>query len=453
MENAVDTGARRRLPSLIKVHDVVFSLVCGMLITVLVGWMFALNAEPTDVTPMPLARWPAAAPASWPPTSRITTKFALRHASAGIEQYDSWGGNDKADLGAHHMRVVRVGWPRLALESVLVREQPRNTYWDNAGSWENEPSLAAGLIVPLVQSRPLASSDHVWATRRLPMRVMTGGFAVNSAIASGMTLALTLLWRLRSSLLHTPRWQHPVALMACGFGINLLVAWGVWGVWQLQPPVRQLTVMADSRYHTVAFVQGRAAIWPIAPPASWPDRPIAGRELGEAFGVRAYEMLSRWEEFKRGEPRSGRDLHQKMNIVQVGWPFPTLQSEELIEVPEGVGSIGGPAWSERRQLSRRSATWTITLPGAGAPVVAEESTAIVPIRPILLGTLTNTLLYGVGLCVLVWTPGATRAIRYRQGRRCPACGYDLQQIAVCPECGRSNPYRPGMTPLATPPSA
>ena len=93
--------------------------------------------------------------------------------------------------------------------------------------------------------------------------------------------------------------------------------------------------------------------------------------------------------------------------------------------------------------------------GAGRKVEAEwivrassgTDMSFVPLRPIPLGVLANTLFYAtptptptptlillatVRLGLIAW-----RTRRRTKRGRCPACGYELGEgVAVCPECGR-----------------
>jgi hypothetical protein len=60
-----------------------------------------------------------------------------------------------------------------------------------------------------------------------------------------------------------------------------------------------------------------------------------------------------------------------------------------------------------------------------------------PIRPLLLGFLCDTMLHAIGFfCLDLALTNVRRIRRWKRGR-CPECGYDLrgQLAAGCPECG------------------
>ncbi|MFI4896321.1 MAG: hypothetical protein ACIARR_00675 [Phycisphaerales bacterium JB059] len=63
----------------------------------------------------------------------------------------------------------------------------------------------------------------------------------------------------------------------------------------------------------------------------------------------------------------------------------------------------------------------------------------IPVRPVWPGFLINTLVYAGACWLLLAAPGG--AVRWRRARRglCPACGYDLNGLPACPECGVSPP--------------
>jgi hypothetical protein len=61
----------------------------------------------------------------------------------------------------------------------------------------------------------------------------------------------------------------------------------------------------------------------------------------------------------------------------------------------------------------------------------------VPILPLWPGFLVDTAFWG-GAAFLVWSvPGLVRRGMRRRRGRCVRCGYELKDLAVCPECGHS----------------
>ena len=64
---------------------------------------------------------------------------------------------------------------------------------------------------------------------------------------------------------------------------------------------------------------------------------------------------------------------------------------------------------------------------------------VIPVRPIAIGSVVNTLFYAALLWLLFFAPFTLRRdLRARRGL-CPACGYPVGESAVCSECGRAVP--------------
>jgi len=62
---------------------------------------------------------------------------------------------------------------------------------------------------------------------------------------------------------------------------------------------------------------------------------------------------------------------------------------------------------------------------------------VLPYRPLLMGTLVNTLVWSVPFAIVILLAlGLRRLLRYESGC-CPTCKYDLRRdfSRGCPECG------------------
>ena len=123
-----------------------------------------------------------------------------------------------------------------------------------------------------------------------------------------------------------------------------------------------------------------------------------------------------------GSPVSDRKPTQWSGArrLRAGWPTLSLTGEALLD---------SDPWL---RLASRG-LWTVGL----GPDSREQ--IHLPVSPIFLGFLINTLFYGVILWLLWSAPFATRRrIRKRRGR-CVKCGYDLTGAGhvVCPECGKT----------------
>lgn len=129
---------------------------------------------------------------------------------------------------------------------------------------------------------------------------------------------------------------------------------------------------------------------------------------------------------------------QSLRIVSIeggrcGWPF---------RAHFWRSSSEGPVWSIRSRRAIRAADPNNEeLPGIEPLMrVPWSNTAVrraIPFAPIWLGLIGNTLVYaGVIGLVCVTISGARRS-RRKRNRQCIACGYQLPDISVCPECGTS----------------
>jgi len=105
-------------------------------------------------------------------------------------------------------------------------------------------------------------------------------------------------------------------------------------------------------------------------------------------------------------------------------------------------------WPMRCLLSRHDAkrpgphaAWGTFVPGWAIDLEKEQGTLgiprVLPLRPIALGFIINTLLYAAALLLMfIACAYVRRLMRIRSGR-CPQCGYDLRGDLErgCPECG------------------
>jgi hypothetical protein len=115
-----------------------------------------------------------------------------------------------------------------------------------------------------------------------------------------------------------------------------------------------------------------------------------------------------------------------VRTTQAGWPLPAFQGAHM------------------EQRSPGPLQPNVVIEGAfqvaGNPIrnLLSAQLRLLPFRPMSLGLIVNTLLYGIALWLFFATPAAF--IRWRRRRRvglCATCGYDLRGKAHdrCPECG------------------
>ncbi len=88
--------------------------------------------------------------------------------------------------------------------------------------------------------------------------------------------------------------------------------------------------------------------------------------------------------------------------------------------------------------------WTIDLGGMQGPIGLPRA---LPLRPIPIGFVFNSLLYASCLWLMISVPFDVRRMIRRKRGRCTRCGYDLSHAdhGACPECGISLSKPPDLT--------
>ncbi|MCI0363211.1 MAG: hypothetical protein L0219_04970, partial [Phycisphaerales bacterium] len=130
-------------------------------------------------------------------------------------------------------------------------------------------------------------------------------------------------------------------------------------------------------------------------------------------------------------------LHVRLlHLHNAGWPLAALQCEGRLEYKFGpVSSATTPRSPD--------VVWKggATAPAALEPLKTEDFLFVqyrrpLPWRPMWMGFLTNTALYGLMTFGLSCVPGQAR--RWRRIRRglCAACGYPIGSSDKCSECGK-----------------
>lgn len=446
-------------PRLITLRTIVAAALFGAMVTVLVSWSFALYGFSRSVLSVEGAAWPCKPPEGWPKASEFTQQYQLSWLRGALQEWESWGNHDQSSRGNYHMFVAQSGWPFLAMQSCLHRDAIGVSWYAPRDPYDNQPLYETGLTVPLHMSHAHAAGEAGWCSRRLPLRPIWLGFVINSLFAAIGYFGFAVLWRLQPQSvrkrtgngLRRSRWTHPLTIVLLGMLLNVAVALGVWLRWQFS--TTPLWLNFDQYLADEAVDQGATslpdamAVWPVKVPADWPDKPRWIGRLGEAFGVRGYELTSNgipsaaigWMHVTWG-PRAD-DPHQQMLITQIGWPLPCLQAGELIEVagrtPQNAED-DSQIWPTSSQIVRSPAGLGILLPNAPVPQRDRLPSPYLPLRPILLGWTVNSLVFSALLAPVLLFPGAIRTLLRRRKGRCEKCGYDLSGLPVasnCPECG------------------
>ncbi len=192
--------------------------------------------------------------------------------------------------------------------------------------------------------------------------------------------------------------------LAAGAVVNVGVAW-VGPIWQW-----------ESRRDTTWRVTLGPGEWPDAAPVGWPAMgdPIIGSSWCRTFFVGSSDF---WpgKTFKPPNSAVAEEITTMM-VVDSGWPMRSLTKTDVSPWP--------PASIVQCGIRAQIGSWSVEL----------------PIRPLPLGFIVNTVFYAVPLAVL--GAGWTKLVRSRRRRdgRCIACGYSRVGIGVdspCPECGRA----------------
>ncbi len=277
------------------------------------------------------------------------------------------------------------------------------------------------------------------------MRPLPLGFVVNSACASLFVFGLARARRMRRLAVRMPVSGRVAVIIACAIGLNVTVSLGLWVKWQFATQPRKTTPLRYQKWKSadseVLSFQNNGARCAAKVPSTWPQSPSWIGFGGEALGVRTYELTSHgipsaawaWLYVTWGPGAS--DRHQSMNVVQAGFPLPALQSEELIEVQGRTSNSAEDVWLQRGPIERRGGMWNVKLPGAPAPTWEADPSAIIPVRPLWLGFVVNTMLFACVLALLAWMPSGVRVWMRRRKGRCVLCGYELGSSERCSECG------------------
>ena len=188
--------------------------------------------------------------------------------------------------------------------------------------------------------------------------------------------------------------------------------------------------------------------WPSGAPADWPAPSQVFEAAGIGLRVRQFldavinPLLFTGDfpidtTYPYGINRLMRAEEHAVEQVTCGWPLPALTYEQF---DESNSAHGDKLWPVRRGPAidlGEGKRWPIV------PVGCMPSRAALPVTPLWLGFLGNTVLFSVGAWLL--GEGAMYAVRrvlwiMRHRRNCcTGCGYsraNLPTAARCPECGR-----------------
>lgn len=150
------------------------------------------------------------------------------------------------------------------------------------------------------------------------------------------------------------------------------------------------------------------AVWAPPLPREWPTPEVVGE-------------YAEWGERTTGAFGMNADYQVFTAAYRYGWPVPALQRLTLRTYPD----------------SESSPTLSAMQRGIGPPKFAQplEDVDSFPLQPVWPGFAVNAAFYGAVCFLLMATPGVVRRWRRRRRGACASCGYALEGLGTCPECG------------------
>ncbi len=385
------------------------SLLIGVVATWLTSWAITLEAQTPANGESAERLWasPPRADEGWPAKTKGTWVY---HANGplgvgGLRLTQAWGNNDDSGRAEFKQWHGEAGWPMPALSWTL---RANDTTWIHKEKYIEREQSWVDLGIPIAPHR-VRPWKKEWQLLRLPIRPLLLGFAVNTMVFAAPLFVLLLL--LRAGKLR-PSLRSVLLAVVGGTALSLAIALVCWGVWiQRGTPFTQRSFgMAAAEY-----VEEQHLDWPARVPETFPDSPAWIGFNGESFGVRSYEYTATsvagaailWMHvtWSMDAFSDGREVE----LVRCGWPLAVLESAEV--------------FADETPYAR---------PDPNRP-------AAIPYRIEPLGLAISATMYASALWTLWAVPLAFR--RWRRLRRgsCLTCGYELADLARCPECGTDAP--------------
>jgi hypothetical protein len=166
----------------------------------------------------------------------------------------------------------------------------------------------------------------------------------------------------------------------------------------------------------------------------------AVRQVGTGWGSSSTElMLVRRDDGASNADVEGLNWNQGparlfVTRFELGWPFRSLGYDQI-----GVngGLTPDETWALIDETGAAAGRRDGLLAPHWIPVDRQRGPRYVPLDPIPLGFAADTAVFGGLFWVIVCAPGMLRRAVRRRAGRCEACGYTLEGLEVCPECGAS----------------
>ncbi len=413
----------------------------GCAVTVLVAWCCAVEgANLGEWEAIDNPKWPAPPLEGWPAQPQYG-KLWINNASLHGFEFSTTDASSPSGFKTYDMYFTRFGWPLASMYSIRYEGIVYSSLDTRVETIIDGPGIE---ILPYRTGS--SATDHPYHLK-LPITPLWQGFLANSAIAAALFLTFALLLRVGTARhsRHAPRRPGRVHVrwialsLLLGVLASVAVALGQWAYSEFET-AHFLNLDGASYYSPLSGSDaGETPLqWPGTPPPGWPVRSTHLTRFRVEWGVRFHAYNQGWIASDPSDP----DFDPYSAIVtQAGWPVPCLEAIDFVET--------------RRDGSWTRTTSSLVVPVATRPESASSSyaEAPVPLNPIWLGLVANTLLYGYLITLPLLTVRAVRVVRRRCRGACECCGYSRLGLApdvLCPECGARSVSR---ADHATPPES
>lgn len=243
-------------------------------------------------------------------------------------------------------------------------------------------------------------------------------------------MRLGMISRMRSRSRLTRVIRHCVAVVLLGLLATILSAWA--SAW-----------IAPAANRSIQFGYPKGQAWTLSVPDSWPANPRGKMyfapqiDIIEGSGPVIPPKTVRYrvrESLSTGSSRSpanvwtflnGEDPRYATDSVYIGWPLHSMTHR-------------GP--TDARPIPKNS---LFQLVHSGIPVpeikwLGFKSNRSLPLMPLWKPFLLSMVIYSLlieSLFQLYLTRGRFRRRKWRMNGSCLACGYVMEGLATCPECG------------------
>jgi hypothetical protein len=351
--------------------------------------------------------------------------------------FTSYLATDVVGASAETSAVFAAGWPAAVLSS-RITDISMDRGWEG-GSISMGTALAPSpRLFEIPHSRPPERWRH-WQTRPLPISPLWRGLLIGTAFYSlaivaarwstARVVAARASWR---STLATPRprrrlrWAPVVAALLLGAVLNICIATAA-ALWS-PVPSSDVDVFIDP------LLGGLAEGWDSPQRAEPPDAKswtpyIRSRQIGP--GVTLLGGLS-----------ANTDLfnHRILYVVHTGWPLHSLSARCKIS----TSAMGGPN-AAQLEGAAEAPEWLAPLAMFVDPAISRyvagpgpALTRPLPLRFHWFGSLTNSIFYGAIILLVARLMIAWLMRSRRRAGACRKCGYTVNTLVICPECGTTS---------------